>query len=102
LFYRNDETFNVFFHHGGEFLKENNSLIYRGGVQTVVSGEKLDNWCNKSHVLGIVMGWGYKENSFKLWSRFRNFDDGCFFKFRDFDDYMVAIQKSLIKRDQKL
>ncbi|KAK2441280.1 hypothetical protein QL285_012599 [Trifolium repens] len=92
LFYGNDETFNAVFHHGGEFLKENNSLIYRGEVQTVVSGEKLDNWCNKSHVLGIVMGWGYNVNRFKLWSRFRDFDDGRFFKLRDYDDYMeVAI-----------
>jgi hypothetical protein len=92
LFYRNDETFNVVFHHGGEFFKENDSLIYRGGVQTVVSGEKMSNWSNKSHVFGIVMGWGYNVERVKLWSRFRDFDNGRFFKLRDYDDYMeVAI-----------
>ncbi|KAK2395024.1 hypothetical protein QL285_056790 [Trifolium repens] len=89
---KNEELFNVVFHHGGEFFKENDSLIYRGGVQTVVSGEKMSNWSNKSHVFGIVMGWGYNVERVKLWSRFRDFDNGRFFKLREYDDYMeVAI-----------
>jgi hypothetical protein len=95
LFYRNEELFNVVFHHGGEFFKENNSLIYRSGVQTVVSGVNLNNWCNKSHVLGIVMGWGYNVNKVKLRSRYIDFDDGRFFKLREYDDYMeVAIRSA--------
>ena len=92
MFNRNEELFNVVFHHGGEFFKENDSLIYRGGVQTVVSAEKMNNWSNKSHVFGIVMGWGYNVERVKLWSRFRDFDNGRFFKLREYDDYMeVAI-----------
>jgi hypothetical protein len=36
-------TFSVVFHHGGHFVREDNNVFYRGGVQTVVSGETVDD-----------------------------------------------------------
>jgi hypothetical protein len=69
LSYRNPE-FCIVFHHRGEFVNDNNSRFYRGGVQTIVNGQKMDEWNHKSHVMNIVKGWGYAENRFTLWSRF--------------------------------
>ncbi|KAK2369891.1 hypothetical protein QL285_082990 [Trifolium repens] len=41
------------------------------------------------------MGWGYNVTRIKLWSRFRDFDNGRFFKLREYDDYMeVAIRSA--------
>jgi hypothetical protein len=51
-----------------------------------VNGQKLDEW-TKSHVFNIVRGWGYAENSFRLWSRFDSYDGGIF-KLREDDDYL--------------
>jgi hypothetical protein len=54
LSYR-DSGFSIVFHHRGEFVNDNNSRFYRGGVQTIANGKKLDEW-NKSHVMNIVRG----------------------------------------------
>jgi hypothetical protein len=59
-------------------VNDNNSRFYRGGVQTIVNGQKMDEWNHKSHVMNIVKGWGYAENRFTLWSRFTNYDGGYF------------------------
>jgi hypothetical protein len=36
-------SFSIVFNHGGEFIKEKDKVFYRGGKQTVVNWEKLDN-----------------------------------------------------------
>ena len=43
LFRKPETTFTAVFHHGGELVTENNKKFYRGGVQTIVSGEKLED-----------------------------------------------------------
>jgi hypothetical protein len=48
-------------------VKENNKVFYRGGKQTVVDGEYMDNF-TKSRVNTLIMGWGYEHGSFKVWS----------------------------------
>ncbi|GAU21282.1 hypothetical protein TSUD_286920 [Trifolium subterraneum] len=60
-------VFSVVFNHGGEFCKENNKFFYRGGKQTVVDGADMDNF-TKSRVNSLIMGWGYEQDSFKVWS----------------------------------
>ncbi|KAK2409855.1 hypothetical protein QL285_045255 [Trifolium repens] len=64
----NSNTFSVVFNHGGEFVREDNNMFYRGGVQTVISNENDDEWC-KAHLINLVMGWGYEKHSFKIWTR---------------------------------
>jgi hypothetical protein len=88
FFFREEGIFTAVFHHGGELVTENNKRFYRGGVQTIVSGEKLDDWCSKYHVYNLVRGWGYAENSFRLWTIFDNYYDGAMWKLREDDDYM--------------
>jgi hypothetical protein len=48
-------TFSVVFHHGGHFVREDSNAFYRGGVQTVVSGETVDDW-NMSKIQNLVKG----------------------------------------------
>jgi hypothetical protein len=70
-------------------VNDNNSRFYRGGVQTIVNGQKLDEWNNKSHVINIVRGWGYAENRFTLWSS----DNGGYYQLKLDDHFMeVALQ----------
>jgi hypothetical protein len=88
LFFREPEIFTAVFHHGGELVTENNKRFYRGGVQTIVSGEKLEDWSSKYHVYNLVRGWGYAENSFRIWTIFDNYYDGAMWKLREDDDYM--------------
>ena len=88
FFFREPEIFTAISHHGGELVNENNKRFYRGGVQTIVSGEKLDDWCSKYHVYNLVRGWGYAENSFRIWTIFDNYYDGAMWKLREDDDYM--------------
>ncbi|KAK2446568.1 hypothetical protein QL285_017358 [Trifolium repens] len=83
-----ETTFTAVFHHGSELVTENNKKFYRGGVQTIVSGEKLEDWCSKYHVYNLVRGWGYAENSFRIWTIFDNYYDGAMWKLREDDDYM--------------
>jgi hypothetical protein len=64
----NHNLFPVVFNHGCEFVRENNNVFYRGGDQTVVSNQKVDEW-SKSHLMNLVMGWGCEENSFRIWSK---------------------------------
>ncbi|KAK2434921.1 hypothetical protein QL285_020024 [Trifolium repens] len=58
----------------------------RGGKQTVVDGEKLDNW-TRSHVHSLIMGWGYKKGSFKVYRRCMEGDDSFVKLTGDDDDY---------------
>jgi hypothetical protein len=51
------KPFTVVFNHRGEFVKENNTVIYRTGVQTLVTSETVDEW-NMSYLRKLVMGWG--------------------------------------------
>ncbi|KAK2457356.1 hypothetical protein QL285_004634 [Trifolium repens] len=89
------EIFTAVFHHGGELVTENNKRLYRGGVQTIVSGEKLEDWSSKYHVYNLVRGWGYAENSFRIWTIFDNYYDGAMWKLREDDDYMEIMPKEL-------
>ncbi|GAU34421.1 hypothetical protein TSUD_393740 [Trifolium subterraneum] len=82
-------VFSVVFNHGGEFCKENNNFFYRGGKQTVVDGEDMDNF-TKSRVNSLIMGWGYEQDNFKVWSRYFNEDEGFWQVNRDDDFYEVA------------
>jgi hypothetical protein len=86
FFFFREPEFTAVFHHGGELVNENNTRFYRGRVQTLVSGEKLDDW-TKSHVFNLVRGWEYAKNSFRLRSIFDNYDGGMF-KLREDDDYL--------------
>lgn len=53
-------TFNVIFHHGGEFVMVNkNDIIYRGGVDTIVSSQHIDKW-TMDGIRKLVNMWGYK------------------------------------------
>ncbi|KAK2437389.1 hypothetical protein QL285_022287 [Trifolium repens] len=70
----NSNTFSVVFNHGGEFVREDNNMFYRGGVQTVISNENADEWC-KAHLINLVMGLGYEKHSFKIWTRCDGFAD---------------------------
>jgi hypothetical protein len=54
------DTFSVVFNHGGEFISEDNKRIYRGGVQTVVSGLKIEQW-NMLKIENLVKGWGMQK-----------------------------------------
>jgi hypothetical protein len=49
------KPFTVVFNHRGELVKENNTIIYRTGVQTVVTSENVDEW-NMSYLRKLVMG----------------------------------------------
>jgi hypothetical protein len=35
--------FTIVFNHGGEFVRENNDVFYKGGDQTIVNGQ---SWMN--------------------------------------------------------
>jgi hypothetical protein len=95
LIYRNSNFFTVVFHHGGEFVKENNIIFYRGGRQTVVNGEKLNDW-SKSHMNNLIRGWGYEEDSFRILSRFVEYEDKYFqFIFNFCYEYIMCNWKYL-------
>jgi hypothetical protein len=70
----------------GEFCKENSKFFYRGGKQTLVDGKDIDNF-TKSRANSLVMGWGYDHNSFKVWSRYINEEEG-FRQLNGDDDYL--------------
>ncbi|KAK2456777.1 hypothetical protein QL285_004115 [Trifolium repens] len=95
FFFGEPEIFTTIFHHGCELVNENNKRFYRGGVQTIVSGEKLEDW-SKSHVFNLVRGWRYAENSFRLWTIFDNFYDGAMWKLREDDDYLEVIATFIV------
>ncbi|GAU39191.1 hypothetical protein TSUD_270350 [Trifolium subterraneum] len=82
-------VFSVVFNHGGEFCQENNKFFYRGGKQTVVDVEDMDNF-TKSRVNSLIMGWGYEQDSFKVWNIYFNEDEGFWKVNRDDDFYEVA------------
>jgi hypothetical protein len=86
LIYSIPNSFSIVFNHGGEFMKEKDKVIYRGGKQTVVDGEKLDNW-TRSHVHSLIMGWGYEKGSFKVYRRCMEGDDSFVKLTGDDDDY---------------
>jgi hypothetical protein len=70
-------------------VKENDKVFYRGGKQTVVNGEIMDNW-TKSHVHSLVMGWGYEKGSFEVYRRCMDGDEGYVKLNADDDYYAVA------------
>jgi hypothetical protein len=69
LLHQASKPVRFFFKHGGEFVRENNTVFYRSGVQTVVSNQKVDEW-SKSHLMKLFMRWGHELNSFRIWSKF--------------------------------
>lgn len=74
--------FNVVFHHGGEFAREE-TLFYRGGVETLITGQDFDLW-SYFEAVGLVEGWKYAKSSFRLWRKIEGVDDT--FKHILFDD----------------
>jgi hypothetical protein len=43
FFHRKNGVFTIIFHHGGEFIKDNN-VVYKGGVENIVSGLEINEW----------------------------------------------------------
>jgi len=62
---QNNTKFSCIFHHGGEFVMEE-SMFYRGGVQTIVSELVPDAW-KVDVIKQLVCSWGYQEHEFRLW-----------------------------------
>jgi len=60
--------FDVVFHHGGEFVKDKH-MFYRGGVQTVLSGIKGNNW-DVSDIENIVASWRYQKKKVRVWGQY--------------------------------
>ncbi|KAI5438995.1 hypothetical protein KIW84_024652 [Lathyrus oleraceus] len=82
---QNMQHFNVIFHHGGEFLMvKDNNIIYKVGVDTIISSQQTDKW-TMFEILKFVNGWGYKEGSYKILSKILKVDEN-FFQLRKDDD----------------
>lgn len=58
-------SFNVVFHHGGQFVRDL-IVYYRGGDVTVVEGLDKDKW-SYFEVEGIMTDKKYAKNSFRMW-----------------------------------
>ncbi|CAK8575777.1 unnamed protein product [Lathyrus sativus] len=79
------QHFNATFHHGGEFVMVNqNEIIYKGGVDSNMSGLHIENWTIDS-VHKMVNRWGYKKGSYRLWTKFLEIDES-FIQIRKDDD----------------
>jgi hypothetical protein len=74
--------FTIVFNHGGEFVRENNNVFYKGGDQTIVNGQKLDEW-SMSHVINLVNQRRYEENGFRIWRKFVGYANNYFELIRD-------------------
>ena len=84
------QIFNVVFHHGGEFVSLNNGdMIYRGGVSTLVYGLNIDKWTMVS-IHRLVTGWGYRQGTYRTWTKILEIDDNFFQIMRDDDCYDFA------------
>lgn len=63
------QVFNVVFYYGGEIIRINdNELFYIGDVQTLVSRNHIKKW-NIFEPKKLVKGWGYKEGSYRTWTK---------------------------------
>ncbi|KAI5434587.1 hypothetical protein KIW84_021427 [Lathyrus oleraceus] len=90
IMYEDMQHFNVSFHHGGEFiLVKQNDIIYRGGVDTHVSGQHINKWTIGS-IRTLVNMWGYKEGTYRLWTKIMEMDEGFFQITKDDDAYDFA------------
>lgn len=75
--------FNVIFHHDGVFVREN-FILYRGGVETLVSRQDSDKWLY-FEALSLVKEWGYDGSGVRLWRKIEGIDEGLFHMNDDFD-----------------
>jgi hypothetical protein len=56
--------FNWIFHHGGVFVRDD-VLLYRGGLQTIVSDIDLEKW-GMDAIDELVTGWGYEKHHYRI------------------------------------
>ncbi|XP_058783089.1 uncharacterized protein LOC131657741 [Vicia villosa] len=79
------DHFNVTFHHGGEFVRVGGEeIIYRGGVDTTITGMHVGSWGLDS-IVKIVSRLGYEEGSFRVWTKVLEIQEG-FLYIRSDDD----------------
>lgn len=66
-----------------------NDIIYRGGVDTIVSNQHIDKW-TMAKIRKLVNIWGYKEGTYRLWMNILEIDEDFFQIRKDDDAYNFA------------
>ncbi|XP_058733420.1 uncharacterized protein LOC131605036 [Vicia villosa] len=99
---KNKQLFNAVFHHGGEFVSINDGvMIYRGGVTTLVTNIHISTFTMVS-VHRMLIGWGYKEGSYRAWTKVVEIDPNLFQIKRDGDCYDFAAYASTNEVDGEM
>ena len=92
--------FNVVFHHGGEFVREE-TMFYRGGMETLITRQDLDRW-SYFEAVGLVLGWNYSKSTYRLWRKIEGVDEGFKHVLLDDDIKVVGTQAMSTKMDEHI
>ncbi|XP_058781430.1 uncharacterized protein LOC131655613 [Vicia villosa] len=97
----NDE-FSAVIQYGGEFVFLNDGrTIYRGGMSSLVSGLRLEEFTLDS-IHRLVMGWGYREGTYRIWTLIREIYEDYFQIRKDDDCYDFATYNCVNRIDGEL
>src|ERR1044072_7405599 len=96
---KNNDKFNAVLQYGGEFVLLNDgAMIYRGGMSSLVSELRLDDFSMGS-IHSLLTGWGYKEGTYRVWTLNREIDDNYFQIRMDEDCYDFAAYSCATQTD---
>ncbi|XP_058742255.1 uncharacterized protein LOC131614714 [Vicia villosa] len=99
---QSNDMFNAVIQYGGEFVLLNNGdMIYRGGVSSLVSELRLEEFTMDS-VHRLVMDWGYREGTYRIWTLIREICEDCFQLKKDDDCYDFAAYSCVNQIDGEL
>ncbi|XP_058726497.1 uncharacterized protein LOC131597850 [Vicia villosa] len=87
---QSNDMFKAVTQFGGEFVLLNNGdTIYRGGLSSLVSELRLEEFTMDS-IHRLVMGWGYREGTYRIWTLIREISEDYFQIRKDEDCYDFA------------
>lgn len=87
---QSNQLFNVVFHYEGEFVRLiDGVMIYRGGVSSLVTNIHIDKFTMVT-LNRMLTGWGFKQGTYRAWTKIVEFDPIFFHISKDDDCYDFA------------
>ncbi|XP_058749183.1 uncharacterized protein LOC131622170 [Vicia villosa] len=97
-----NDKFSAVLQYGGEFVFLNDGrTIYRGGMSSLVSELRLEEFTLDS-IHRLVMGWGYREGTYRIWTLIREICEDYFQIRKDDDCYDFAAYNCANRIDGEL
>ena len=82
-------------------MLNNGVMIYIGGVFTLVSDLHMDQ-LTMLNIHGLVIGWGYKQGTYRTWTLIHEIDDNYFQIRKDDDCYDFAAHACATQLDREM